>query len=144
MVFFFKQKTAYEMRISDWSSDVCSSDLVEIIGDDTAADRLVGTAFGDHIHAGGGDDTLLGGGGADTLSGDDGADLLSGGAGDDVLLGLAGADTLHGGAGNDVFVVGDGYTVLDWAAGEELILDGAVALTAARITRPGAVRSEER
>src|SRR3546814_2881839 len=26
--FFFKQKTAYEMRISDWSSDVCSSDLV--------------------------------------------------------------------------------------------------------------------
>src|SRR3546814_3704985 len=31
--FFFKQKTAYEMRISDWSSDVCSSDL-----------RLVGAA----------------------------------------------------------------------------------------------------
>src|SRR3546814_12464511 len=28
MFFFFKQKTAYEMRISDWSSDVCSSDLV--------------------------------------------------------------------------------------------------------------------
>src|SRR3546814_7029859 len=28
-VFFFKQKTAYEMRISDWSSDVCSSDLVD-------------------------------------------------------------------------------------------------------------------
>src|SRR3546814_16513361 len=27
LVFFFKQKTAYEMRISDWSSDVCSSDL---------------------------------------------------------------------------------------------------------------------
>src|SRR3546814_4405903 len=26
--FFFKQKTAYEMRISDWSSDVCSSDLL--------------------------------------------------------------------------------------------------------------------
>src|SRR3546814_9697820 len=28
--FFFKQKTAYEMRISDWSSDVCSSDLIKI------------------------------------------------------------------------------------------------------------------
>src|SRR3546814_4202435 len=27
LVFFFKQKTAYEVRISDWSSDVCSSDL---------------------------------------------------------------------------------------------------------------------
>src|SRR3546814_15407403 len=30
VVFFFKQKTAYEMRISDWSSDVCSSDLGEL------------------------------------------------------------------------------------------------------------------
>src|SRR3546814_2710630 len=29
--FFFKQKTAYEMRISDWSSDVCSSDLLLLI-----------------------------------------------------------------------------------------------------------------
>src|SRR3546814_4859621 len=28
--FFFKQKTAYELRISDWSSDVCSSDLVGV------------------------------------------------------------------------------------------------------------------
>src|SRR3546814_10862892 len=31
--FFFKQKTAYEMRISDWSSDVCSSDLRCLGGD---------------------------------------------------------------------------------------------------------------
>src|SRR3546814_3724839 len=30
MFFFFKQKTAYEMRISDWSSDVCSSDLGDL------------------------------------------------------------------------------------------------------------------
>src|SRR3546814_6083197 len=30
--FFFKQKTAYEMRISDWSSDVCSSDLQIVSG----------------------------------------------------------------------------------------------------------------
>src|SRR3546814_5134246 len=43
--FFFKQKTAYEMRISDWSSDVCSSDLHRIQIDDRieagelAADR---------------------------------------------------------------------------------------------------------
>src|SRR3546814_2411992 len=29
LFFFFKQKTAYEMRISDWSSDVCSSDLIQ-------------------------------------------------------------------------------------------------------------------
>src|SRR3546814_12736523 len=31
LFFFFKQKTAYEMRISDWSSDVCSSDLIILI-----------------------------------------------------------------------------------------------------------------
>src|SRR3546814_4936545 len=31
MFFFFKQKTAYEMRISDWSSDVCSSDLSRLL-----------------------------------------------------------------------------------------------------------------
>src|SRR3546814_6156678 len=34
IVFFFKQKTAYEMRISDWSSDVCSSDLLTKLGAD--------------------------------------------------------------------------------------------------------------
>src|SRR3546814_2095721 len=42
--FFFKQKTAYEMRISDWSSDVCSSDLYRRINDPsgtiTLASRL--------------------------------------------------------------------------------------------------------
>src|SRR3546814_13952045 len=36
--FFFKQKTAYEMRISDWSSDVCSSDLLGDPGHADAAD----------------------------------------------------------------------------------------------------------
>src|SRR3546814_15119563 len=43
--FFFKQKTAYEMRISDWSSDVCSSDLYRcqifnaVCGRDCLSDR---------------------------------------------------------------------------------------------------------
>src|SRR3546814_1771244 len=31
LFFFFKQKTAYELRISDWSSDVCSSDLDAVV-----------------------------------------------------------------------------------------------------------------
>src|SRR3546814_5762847 len=52
--FFFKQKTAYEMRISDWSSDVCSSDLVlprRAAGVDWT--RLVKPAhFGDPRYAG--------------------------------------------------------------------------------------------
>src|SRR3546814_1989228 len=39
-VFFFKQKTAYEMRISDWSSDVCSSDL-QVVADRREAEAQV-------------------------------------------------------------------------------------------------------
>src|SRR3546814_4950982 len=42
--FFFKQKTAYEMRISDWSSDVCSSDLVQLCGCATIASQHDHTA----------------------------------------------------------------------------------------------------
>src|SRR3546814_6880249 len=38
--FFFKQKTAYEMRISDWSSDVCSSDLEHTDAGYTGADVM--------------------------------------------------------------------------------------------------------
>src|SRR3546814_18313869 len=41
IIFFFKQKTAYEMRISDWSSDVCSSDLPRSGG------KLIDEAFGE-------------------------------------------------------------------------------------------------
>src|SRR3546814_3805697 len=42
-VFFFcKQKTAYEMRISDWSSDVCSSDLVRVSAERGARDFATG------------------------------------------------------------------------------------------------------
>src|SRR3546814_6378847 len=40
--FFFKQKTAYEMRISDWSSDVCSSDL-RVLG--VNVDRVTALTF---------------------------------------------------------------------------------------------------
>src|SRR3546814_2898324 len=39
VLFFFKQKTAYEMRISDWSSDVCSSDLNNVHEQDQPGDH---------------------------------------------------------------------------------------------------------
>src|SRR3546814_1900142 len=60
IVFFFKQKTAYEMRISDWSSDVCSSDLrdgVQRVEPEIEADRRVAGVLGlifERQHQGGG------------------------------------------------------------------------------------------
>src|SRR3546814_15476441 len=45
MFFIFKKKTAYEMRISDWSSDVCSSDL----GLTAAPRRLVDSSLASHV-----------------------------------------------------------------------------------------------
>src|SRR3546814_6075193 len=43
-VFFFKQKTAYEIRISDWSSDVCSSDLISVAATiDLGGERVAAT-----------------------------------------------------------------------------------------------------
>src|SRR3546814_3502869 len=57
--FFFKQKTAYEMRISDWSSDVCSSDLVAqdavnqgaaVVLTSVDAARRAGIAPGKHVY----------------------------------------------------------------------------------------------
>src|SRR3546814_4192527 len=52
LFFFFKQKTAYEMRISDWSSDVCSSDLEPALARQLCDALDVGDAqrrVGDHL-----------------------------------------------------------------------------------------------
>src|SRR3546814_10690192 len=52
-LFFFKQKTAYEMRISDWSSDVCSSDLRVLVlleGRDTAGKGGAIKAISEHVN----------------------------------------------------------------------------------------------
>src|SRR3546814_6765514 len=59
LCFFFKQKTAYEMRISDWSSDVCSSDLH---GAADAAEHLCRPHVGGQRGAGGIRGSLYGGG----------------------------------------------------------------------------------
>src|SRR3546814_19002414 len=53
LFFFFKQKTAYEMRISDWSSDVCSSDLAQrarLCAGRGAPARRLGGAQGRRLH----------------------------------------------------------------------------------------------
>src|SRR3546814_5805484 len=72
-VFFFKQKTAYEMRISDWSSDVCSSDLIgaNFVLDWLQAVRL-GVVLGGHQHGRGAVGERRGGGGGDAAVGGEG------------------------------------------------------------------------
>src|SRR3546814_17636973 len=57
--FFFKQKTAYEMRISDWSSDVCSSDLIGLAPEELRLRNFIApqslpytTAFGETYDSG--------------------------------------------------------------------------------------------
>src|SRR3546814_10100157 len=49
--FFFKQKTAYEMRISDWSSDVCSSDLIDEMRQNGSARAARQPRVQPYIHA---------------------------------------------------------------------------------------------
>src|SRR3546814_8463724 len=53
VVFFFKQKTAYEMRISDWSSDVCSSDLPGRGRGGVLVERVEMMAVEDDVEVGG-------------------------------------------------------------------------------------------
>src|SRR3546814_6327005 len=57
--FFFKQKTAYELRISDWSSDVCSSDLFPDAGTALAMDGAAAALAEFHHGAGRGTPNLL-------------------------------------------------------------------------------------
>jgi Ca2+-binding RTX toxin-like protein len=87
-----------------------------------AAEVLTGTnnELGDHLYAGGGNDTVRGLSGNDWLEGNAGGDWLDGGAGYDWLDGGAGADTLEGGEGLY-------YDTLDGGSGDDLYLVGANA-----------------
>src|SRR3546814_5247405 len=69
---FFKQKTAYEMRISDWSSDVCSSDLD---GDAPQHGRVVDRRIEREIDPGGDDPALVGPVEVDHVEGGRGAEI---------------------------------------------------------------------
>src|SRR3546814_4964183 len=68
LFFFFKQKTAYEMRISDWSSDVCSSDLAGETVEVAAAIRQGGGEM-DAAREGAGELGKAGGDGVDLVLG---------------------------------------------------------------------------
>src|SRR3546814_15294881 len=101
LVFFFKQKTAYEMRISDWSSDVCSSDLLEG-GELAGAVGVAGFEGLEQVHRDVGDlHGLLGAGALHAAVDHDVVERAGGvdaaGAGGDELLGPLVGDLLAGG-----------------------------------------------
>jgi len=102
-----------------------------IDGDDEA-NLLTGTAFGDLIGAGLGDDTidsaygndtLFGGAGNDSIMSADGNNQVTGDDGDDTILLGSGNDTVDGGAGNDSIEVGG--VSRSWRAGHNIIDGGA-------------------
>ncbi len=80
---------------------------------------VTGSAIGNILTGGDGDDRILGGLGADTLNGGDGDNLLEGGAGHDSLTSGTGNSLLDGGDGNDSLFGGDGADTLLGGAGDD-------------------------
>jgi Ca2+-binding RTX toxin-like protein len=86
--------------------------LSSLTGGSSGHDHLNGSASGNMLFAGGGDDAVSGMAGNDTLNGGSGADKLWGGSGNDTLVGGTGADLLVGGFGADRMEGGNGNDVL--------------------------------
>src|SRR3546814_2043131 len=122
------------MRISDWSSDVCSSDLIEesdadwvheSVGEglDTVErrfetnlilkDNVENLVLATGIQTGNGNDL------ANLITGNVGDNRLAGLDGDDELLGLEGNDSMWGGGGSDRLIGADGNDYLDGSRSEE-------------------------
>src|SRR3546814_9954867 len=90
------------MRISDWSSDVCSSDLTASYAGAAAAVTVTLDAIDPQNTVGAGTDWLVS---IENLIGSANGDTLTGNASDNIIDGGAGADTMVGGLGNDTYVV---------------------------------------
>src|SRR3546814_6027080 len=113
LFFFFKQKTAYEMRISDWSSDVCSSDLATGLN---GAEVTVSAKARNVIASAGGVTETVGGSNAVTSG--------------TVTTTTVRNDVTRGGGSANVTVGGDGDVALVSAngiGGASATMDGAVA-----------------
>ncbi|CAH0165675.1 TIGR03118 family protein [Roseomonas sp. CECT 9278] len=94
-------------------------------------DRLSGFAGADWMSGGDGNDSVSGGAGADTLAGAAGRDTVDGGEGDDALSGDFGADRLAGREGDDLLSGGSGTDSLDGGDGHDTLLGGVQADTLA-------------
>src|SRR3546814_3979478 len=126
------------MRISDWSSDVCSSDL-DTVESSVNYDLRVAGAVGTHVAGGEVENliltgTALSGTGndlANKITGNDATNHLDGRGGNDTILGGGGADIIDGGDGDDSLVGGGGSDIIDGEGGSDTLVGGA-ALGSAR------------
>lgn len=110
---------AANFALADSFADEGAAISEDIPEDPDPPTRQMGTAAGDILNGGNGDDTLMGGDGRDVLAGSGGDDLLWGGSGEDGLDGGAGDDLLHGRADNDVITAGGGNDTLRGGVGDD-------------------------
>ncbi len=87
-------------------------------------DRIKAGKGNDAVNSGAGDDVVKGGAGRDVLVGGDGLDHLLGQKGADIIDGGEGRDTLEGGKGNDVLTGGIGKDYLKGGAGKDMLIGG--------------------
>jgi Ca2+-binding RTX toxin-like protein len=109
---------------SGLNSGAALGDTLKLIEDALGtdfADTISGSARGNHIDGGAGNDELIGRNGNDTLSGGFGSDRLFGGNGADTLRGQSDNDILFGGGGRDVLIGGNGNDDLRGQAGDDVL-----------------------
>ncbi|MEM1171180.1 MAG: glycerophosphodiester phosphodiesterase family protein [Cyanobacteria bacterium P01_H01_bin.35] len=121
------ETTTIELQPEDGYEVDPENQVAQIVIEDTPPEQpveLIGTAQGEVIRGGTGDDTIVGLNGADTLAGSFGNDSIIGSRGNDILRGQDGDDTLQGRQGNDRLLGGDGNDVLNGGQGRDRINSG--------------------
>lgn len=93
--------TANDLKPSECAALSLSGVVAPAGGNNSNSLLILGTASGETINAGGGNDCVVAGAGNDTVDGGSGTDVLLGGPGNDTLQGGTGNDSLYGGPGAD-------------------------------------------
>jgi Ca2+-binding RTX toxin-like protein len=96
--------------------------------------QITGTALGDSIVTGGGNDTINGDGGDDTIYAGGGNDTINGDGGDDTIYAGDDNDTINGGAGDDTITAGTGINIIDGGDGIDTLTDANFSSATAAIT----------
>lgn len=110
---------ATQLALADSFADEGAAISDDLPDDPDPPIRQMGTAEGDILNGGNGNDTLMAGAGRDALAGSGGDDLLWGGSGEDALDGGAGNDVLNGRADDDVITAGGGNDTLRGGVGDD-------------------------